>query len=65
VVFVVVEMPVVVALKLVMGMRPELARLVSELEDDGVSCEQRHHEQYSKYQEDYKVKLLSPRQVLL
>ena len=35
--------------------RPEMARLVREFEGTKESEEQRHHEQYRKFQADYKV----------
>lgn len=35
--------------------RPEMARLVREFEGTKKSEEQRHHEQYRKFQADYKV----------
>ena len=35
--------------------RPELARLVQEIEGTNKSEEQSHHEQYKKFQADYKV----------
>ena len=35
--------------------RPELARLVQEIEGTNMSEELNHHEQYAKFQHDYKV----------
>lgn len=35
--------------------RPEMARLISELEGTEDSADQRHHEQYPKFQENFQV----------
>ena len=40
--------------------RPEMARLISELEETAAANEQRHHEQFPKFQENFQVLICKP-----